>query len=91
MSANPCGCDPEAGHECTTHRIQHLEELVQVLQDDLAETRKAPAPCVWRGCEDDENYNPMARPSCQQEGDAEFCPPLFRFCPYCGHPLTVEQ
>jgi len=40
VSANPCGCDPEAGHECVTHRIQHLEELVQVLQDDLAETRK---------------------------------------------------
>lgn len=36
MSANPCGCDPEAGHECTTHRIQHLEEMVQVLQDEQA-------------------------------------------------------
>lgn len=84
MSANPCGCDPEAGHECVTHCIQHLEELVQVLQDDLAGTRKAPAPCVWREVKTGHIVGCVG-------GVTQSWRPDWNGCPYCLKPLTVER
>ena len=63
---------------------RHLVRLVR----ELAPTG-APAPCVWR------SYEVSAYPGCDPDNVSKNLDPddvkLMRFCPYCGHPLTVER